>query len=228
MLQQPRLARGRALTCHALRVNNRFVMRTLQYVFLIAATAIPSAGHDTARVAYVYCPSGINPVLAATVYSSPPMSIPIGTLHCGDKVQVLERKEFWVRIAPTNGERYVPIATLSQRKNQFVALNLPLPPEPRLVDRRTGTLLPRVTSSPNPEYTQAALKAGIHGFVILELTVGVDGKAHDISVAQGLGYGLDESAMKAVRSWKFEPALRNGVPVESKIAWELEFPPRSR
>ena len=215
------------MTCAALRVNSRIVMRTLQYVFLIAATAIPSAGHDTARVAYVYCPSGVNPVLAATVYSSPPMSIPIGTFNCGDKVQMLERKESWVRIAPANGERYVSIATLSQRTNQFAALNLPLPSEPRLVDRRTGTVLPRATSSPNPEYTQAALKAGIHGFVTLKLTVGVDRKAHSISVVQGLGYGLDESAVKAVQSWKFEPALRNGVPVDSKIAWELELPPTS-
>jgi TonB family protein len=71
------------------------------------------------------------------------------------------------------------------------------------------------------------LKAGIHGFVTLKLTVGVDRKAHSISVVQGLGYGLDESAVKAVQSWKFEPALRNGVPVDSKIAWELELPPTS-
>ena len=74
---------------------------------------------------------------------------------------------------------------------------------------------------------KAALKAGIHGSVILMLTVGVDGKAHGISVVQGLGYGLDESAVKAVQSWKFEPALRSGIPVDAKMAWELEFPPTS-
>jgi TonB family protein len=190
-------------------------------MFLIAAIGTPLAGQS---VGYVHCESPNDLVF---VYSSPPTSIPLGKLNCGDKVQVFWRRESWLRISSADGGRYVAMATISQRRNRFVAFNLPLPPEPRLVDRRTGTLLPRLTSSPNPEYTQAALKAGIHGFVTLVLTVGVDGKAHGISVVQGLGYGLDESAVKAVQSWKFEPTLRNGVPVDSEIAWELEFPPRS-
>ncbi len=216
-------SKGRALTGPRPRIKNGWVMRTLQCILLIAAVGTPLAGQ---KVGYVYCESPDSLVL---MYSSPPLSIPLGNLNCGDKVQVLGRREAWLRISSGDGERYVAMATISQQKNRFVAVNLPLPvsPETRLVDRRTGTLLPRATSSPNPEYTQAALKAGIHGFVTLMLTVGVDGKAHGINVVQGLGYGLDESAVKAVQSWKFEPALRNGVPVDSKIAWELEFPPKS-
>ena len=225
MLQQRSDWRGaRALTYSAHRMNNRFVMRTLQYMFLIASVAVPSAGHDTLKVAYVYCQSGGNPILTTTVYSSPPGSIPIGTLNCGEKVQILERKESWVRIASATGERYVLIAALSQRKDQFVALNLPLPPEPRVIDRRTGTSIPRIISNPDPEYTEAALKAGVHGSVIIRLNVGKDGNVRDLRVLNGLGYGLDESAMKAVQSWKFEPALRDGIPFDCAVAVELDFP----
>jgi TonB family protein len=221
MLQQRWRSKGRALTDPCPRIKNGRVMRTLQCMLLIAALGTPLAGQ---KVGYVHCESPDNLVL---VYSSPPISIPLGNLNCGEQVQVLGRRESWLRVSSADGERYVAMATISQRKNRFVALNLPLPPESRMVDQRTGTLLPRATSSPSPEYTQAAFKAGIHGFVTLELTVSVDGKARGISVVQGLGYGLDESAVTAVQSWKFEPALRNGVPVDSKIAWELEFPPKS-
>ena len=219
---------ARALTHSAQPINNRFVMRTFKYLFLIAAVAVPSVGHDTLKVAYVYCQSGGNPILMTTVYSSPPGSIPIGTLHCGDKVQILERKESWVGIAWAGGERYVSLGALSQRKDQFVALNLPLPPEPRVIDRGTGTLMPRIISNPNPDYTEAALKAGVHGSVIIKLTVGKDGNVRDLKVLLGLGYGLDESAMKAVQSWKFKPALRDGIPIDCAVAVELDFPPESR
>jgi TonB family protein len=196
-------------------------MRTLQCIFLIAGVVLPSAAHD-AKLAYVYC-SARDKHVPTVVYSSPPISIPVGTLNCGDQVRVLGRKEDWVNIASTDGGRYVSIATLSRQKNRFVALDVPPLPEARPT---TGKVLPQVISSPNPEYTQSARKAGVHGFIILKLTVGADGKAHDMSVVKGLGYGLDESAMKAVRLWKFEPALQDGVPVDFKAAVEVEFPPR--
>jgi TonB family protein len=193
-------------------------------MFLIAAIAVPLVGHGTEKIGYVYCGSPDPSVLTGTVYSSPPMSIPVGSLNCGDKVQVLGRKESWVRIASSDGERYVPMTMLSQRHDRFVALNLPLPPESR---PKTGIAIPRLIYSPSAEYTQDALKAAIHGYVILKLTIGADGTTHDVNVVSGLGYGLDERAVKAVQSWKFEPALQDGVPVQFKGAVEVEFPPKS-
>jgi TonB family protein len=193
-------------------------------MFLTAAIAVPLVGYGTQKIGYVYCASPDDPVLATTAYSSPPMSIPVGSLNCGDKVRVLGRKESWVRIATSDGEQYVPITMLSQRNDRFVALNLPLPLEPR---PKTGKVMPRLIYSPKAEYTQDALKAGIHGYVYLKLTIDADGKTHDVNVLNGLGYGLDENAVKAVQSWKFEPALQDGVPVEFKGAVEVEFPPKS-
>jgi TonB family protein len=220
MFQQRWSSKRTRLTHAATRINNHGVMRTLQCMFLIAAIGIPSAGQ---KVGYVYCSSRDN-LLPTVVYSSPPMSLPVATLNCGDKVQVLGRRESWVRIAPG---RYVVMTTISQRKDRYVALNLPLPPEPPVIDRRTGTLMPRIISNPNPEYTEAALKAGVHGSVIIKLTVGKDGNVRDLKVLNGLGYGLDESAIKAVQSWKFKPALRDGIPVDCAVAVELDFPPKN-
>ena len=177
------------------------------------------------KVGYVYCSPHDNPVVLAIAYSSPLVSIPVGRLNCGDKVQVLGRKESWLRIASTAGEQYVPMATRSQRKDRFVALDLPLPPEPILQAPRHGaTATPRLIYSTKAEYTQDAAKAKIHGFVILKLTVGRDGKPRDVAVLRGLGYGLAASATKAVQSWMFQPALYEGVPVDAMIAVQVEFP----
>jgi len=194
----------------------------LQCLFLIAALAIPLAAQ---KVAYVYCTSPDSRV-PAIVYSGPPIFLPLRTLKCGEKVQVAGRRESWIVIASSDGEHYVPMTALSQQKDRFVPINIPLPPEPRLTDRRTGIAMPRITSNPDAEYTDAALKAGVHGSVIVKLTVGKDGSARDLKVMNGLGYGLDESAMKAVQSWKFEPALKDGIPVDCAIAVELDFPPK--
>jgi TonB family protein len=55
------------------------------------------------------------------------------------------------------------------------------------------------------------------------LVVGEDGKPRDIKVTKPLGKGLDEKAVEAVRSWKFDPARKDGKPVAVQIAVEVDF-----
>ena len=114
------------------------------------------------------------------------------------------------------------MAVISQVTNRFVAFNLPLLVEPR---PKKGRVLPRIIHTENAAYTQAALKAGIHGYVYLKVTIGEDGSMHDVSVLSGLGYGLDESAVKALQIWKFEPALQDGIPIRSAVAVAFSFSP---
>lgn len=40
----------------------------------------------------------------------------------------------------------------------------------------------------------------------LRVLVGSDGKASEIRVMRGVGFGLDERAVQSVRNWKFNPA----------------------
>jgi TonB family protein len=79
--------------------------------------------------------------------------------------------------------------------------------------------------APPPQYTEEARKAGIAGTVVLEATLGKDGCLRDVRPIRTLGYGLDESAIEAVRRWKFEPFLKNGVTAETRVAGELTFNP---
>jgi TonB family protein len=86
-----------------------------------------------------------------------------------------------------------------------------------------GVSAPKVLFQPDPEYSEEARKAKYQGTVVLWLVVGPDGRAHDIRVARTLGLGLDEKAMEAVKTWKFEPAMKDGRPVSVMINVEVTF-----
>lgn len=66
-----------------------------------------------------------------------------------------------------------------------------------------------------PVYTVEARKARITGVVILEAVIDEQGNVTDVKVLKGLPGGLDQSAMEAVRTWKFNPATLDGRPVEA-------------
>ncbi len=57
-----------------------------------------------------------------------------------------------------------------------------------------------------PIYTDEARHAKMQGTVTLRVLVGSDGKAAEIRVIRGVGFGLDERAVQTVRGWKFNPA----------------------
>jgi TonB family protein len=86
-----------------------------------------------------------------------------------------------------------------------------------------GVSAPVATFSPEPEYSEEARKAKYQGEVWLTVTIGTDGKAHDIRVARSLGLGLDEKAIESVKTWKFEPGKKDGVAVAVQIQVEVDF-----
>jgi TonB family protein len=86
-----------------------------------------------------------------------------------------------------------------------------------------GVSAPRALYAPDPEYSEEARKAKYQGTVVLWLIVGPDGRPRDIRVSRSVGMGLDEKAIDAVRTWKFEPARKDGQPVAVQINVEVSF-----
>jgi TonB family protein len=82
---------------------------------------------------------------------------------------------------------------------------------------------PRVLYHPDPEYPQEARRAKNQGTCILSLTIGTDGLPHDIKVVRGLGMGLDESAVATARTWRYQPARKDGKPVEVQSEVRVAF-----
>ncbi len=76
---------------------------------------------------------------------------------------------------------------------------------------------------PEPPYSEEARKAKHQGTVVLFIVVDTQGTVTDARVVKPLGLGLDEKALETVRTWKFKPGLRNGVPVPVKVLVEVQF-----
>jgi protein TonB len=68
------------------------------------------------------------------------------------------------------------------------------------------------------------LPDGVHGDVIVEITIDAEGKVVDEKLLQGLGHGVDERVIAAVRDQRYRPATRNGVPIPSKRDVHFHFP----
>jgi protein TonB len=66
-----------------------------------------------------------------------------------------------------------------------------------------------------PQYTDDARAAGVEGRVRVEVTLNVDGDVVGARVLEGLGHGLDQSALVAMKRAKFRPITRCGKPVAS-------------
>jgi periplasmic protein TonB len=86
-----------------------------------------------------------------------------------------------------------------------------------------GISAPQAVSTPDPEYTEEARNAKTQGTCILWLIVDDQGRPRDIRVIRGLGMGLDMKAIEAVKQWKFQPALKDGHPVNVQISVEVGF-----
>ncbi len=82
---------------------------------------------------------------------------------------------------------------------------------------------PAIIAKCAPRYTPEAQRASIEGTVVLYIQVYPDGRAHNVKVHSGLGSGLDEKAIEAVKQWRFSPGTKYGKPVAVPATMEVKF-----
>ena len=87
----------------------------------------------------------------------------------------------------------------------------------------SGIEPPRLLREVKAEYSEEARRANITGDVVMEVVVRADGSVGSARVTRGLGFGLDERAVAAVRQWRFTPARRLGAPVDVAVEVAMEF-----
>jgi TonB family protein len=90
-----------------------------------------------------------------------------------------------------------------------------------------GVSLPRIIpdSRVDPDVPDRLIDAGRDGSVLLSLIVRRDGTVDEVHVlrAEPAGWGLEESATRAVRKWRYEPALFEGKPVDVQHTIRVRF-----
>ncbi|HEX7707466.1 MAG TPA: TonB family protein [Thermoanaerobaculia bacterium] len=111
--------------------------------------------------------------------------------------------------APDGGLRLIPY------------VETPLPPG---VHRVGGDVVaPKVVTRVEPVYPEEARAAGVSGMVVLEAVIDEYGNVESARVLKPLPFGLDQSALEALREWKFEPGTLNGSPVKVVFNLTLNF-----
>jgi protein TonB len=75
-----------------------------------------------------------------------------------------------------------------------------------------------------PEYPQAALAKSLGGVVTVSFTVDVKGEPRDVSVESADPAGVfDRAAIAAVKRWRYEPVMVDGVPTEVPVRMAIRF-----
>ena len=86
---------------------------------------------------------------------------------------------------------------------------------------RTG---PQVIFKPRPVYTAEATQLHLEGTVSVKIRVSASGAVSVVGVTDGLGHGLDESAIHAVQLTRFKPALdATGNPTDWEGVVKISF-----
>ena len=82
----------------------------------------------------------------------------------------------------------------------------------------------KVLEIKKPNYPPQCLRLGIEGKVLVRALVGENGRPQEVTLGETSGNSaLDESAMEAVRQWRFVAARRDGVPVRVWVLVPMQF-----
>jgi len=80
----------------------------------------------------------------------------------------------------------------------------------------------KLIAQPRPVYPPLARQARIQGTVKLEAVISKDGTIENLTVVSGHPL-LIQSALDAVRRWRYQPTMLNGVPVEVVTTVDVNF-----
>jgi len=83
--------------------------------------------------------------------------------------------------------------------------------------------MPQVIYKVQPEYTEMARQAKVHGVVLLNLVVDKQGHPENVHVVKGLEPSLNQNAIAAVERYRFRPAFENGESVERAVNLEVRY-----
>ena len=98
-----------------------------------------------------------------------------------------------------------------------------LPGESKAFSERDVEAPARLLSSSSVPYPVEARRAEIEADVPVQILVDTQGRVLEARSLSPHGYGLDEAAAKAIRTWQFSPALHDGRPVRVRMRWTVQF-----
>ena len=102
---------------------------------------------------------------------------------------------------------------------------LPMPEPPPCGNTEVGGNLkpPRKLKDVRPDYKQALIDNKVEGNILMQATIGVDGRVRNVEVVSPVNADLEEAAVAAVSQWEFSPTYLNCQAVEVRMFVTARF-----
>jgi TonB family protein len=84
---------------------------------------------------------------------------------------------------------------------------------------------PMATRKVDPAYPLQLMHENVHGTVILYAVIRSDGTVSNVRVLRGVDRRLDQFASEALAQWQFQPARKNGSPIDVEATFQIPFRP---
>ncbi|HEY2944779.1 MAG TPA: TonB family protein [Vicinamibacteria bacterium] len=136
----------------------------------------------------------------------------------------------------STGTTAAPLRFVMAREAPRADAVRPAPPPPaatrvrtregELVELTAGVRPPRRVSGETPRYPDEARHLRMSGSVLVEMIVTERGEPEQVRVLESAGAVLDATVTEAISSWRFEPAVRDGVKVRVRWQYRHTFSPR--
>ena len=190
------------------------------YVGSAGAKTSPVAGDPAAGDSR----NSVNPNLLASV--RPPSATTARTMQPGDSAKLTEAER-----AVFGGRRFYSIAlnmpNLNSAGGSWVIRFAELKQQANAPAAELSQ--PAATRKVDPAYPLQLMRENVSGTVILYAIIHADGSVGNVRVLRGVDDRLDQFATQAVAQWQFQPALKNGTPVDVEATFHIPFrPPRQQ
>ena len=84
---------------------------------------------------------------------------------------------------------------------------------------------PVATSKVDPAYPLELMRQNVGGTVILYAVIHADGTVGNVRVLRSVDERIDRFASAAIAKWRFQPAAKNGTPVDVEATFWIPFRP---
>ena len=125
---------------------------------------------------------------------------------------------------PTATNPNAPLATSNATASAAITATSPATTSPAPAKVELPTHVAAYLQNPKPDYPALSVRRGEQGQVVLNVLIGVEGKAQKAEIVKSSGFErLDAAALATVLRWRYVPGKRGGVPEEMWFKVPLAF-----
>ena len=81
------------------------------------------------------------------------------------------------------------------------------------------------TRKVDPAYPMELMRENVSGTVIVYGVIHADGTVGNVRILRGVDSRIDRFASQAVSQWQFQPATKNGAPIDVDATFQIPFHP---